>query len=519
MSPKRKTSFQPSKQFWLILFLLPIGGLGLGVWLALPKGQSGSFQNIVEILPATTEVVVSIDTKPQSWSFLDKTVSPQAQEIVQLALEQSPFFSLLRQTNMEWQKDVKPWTDGIIAVALLGNNSDGSKATAIIAPSRNRGGRDFLARYRQALGNDFKEQTYEGINYYQLQGSPDRSYVTAELNQNMIIASHPQALFQIIDVLQNRQKSLTNLSFWSADQTNEGLVNCIILPNQALDIKEPQALSFRLSALSDGIGVKLITYFNKPIPSIPDRKSELVSLLPSDTFLVLSGWQIGTSWAFLEESLSANNLFQQINSNITENSPFDLQEDILKWMKGEFTIAGIPAKEGILGKTTGFGLVFLAEADQEQSNLFFDRLDELAVNSEGGILPGGVTLQTRPSQTLWQVGKSTAASHGFIEQTAYWGMGELGSRLNSSPSLWESPNFQSLTQGMKPENGGYFYLDMKVARDLFSQRIAPEDWRTEGWFQNTMTILKSIEGIAFTQSTIEDKTTILEGKIKLEESS
>jgi hypothetical protein len=521
MGLKRKSSAQPSK-FWLILFLLPIGGLGLGIWLGMPRGQSGSFQEIATILPESTEVVLTIDTKPQSWSFLDKSLSPQAQEIVKLAVEQSPFFSLLRQTNMTWQKDVKPWSGGIIAVALLGNNQDGSKATVIIAPSKNRGGRDFLARYRQALGNDFKEQTYEGISYYQLQGNPDRSYVTAELKNNMIIASHPQALFQIIDVLQNRQKSLTTLSFLPPDQTQASLVNCLILLDQALpeqEIKEPKAISFTMSALTDDIGIKMITYFNKPIPNIPDRGSKLISLLPADTFFVLSGWQIESSWSFLQESLSSNNFFQQISSNITENSPFNLQEDILKWMKGEFTIGAIPAQEGILGKTAGFGLVFLAEAEKEASRRFFDRLDELAVNSEGGILPGGVTLQTNPARTLWQVGKSTAASHGFIEQTAYWGMGELGNRLKSSPSLPESPNFQSLTQGMKTENGGYFYLDMKVARDLFSQRIAPEDWRSEGWFQNTMTILNSIEGVAFTQSTLNDRATILEGKIKLGKSS
>jgi hypothetical protein len=518
MGVKRKKSTSPPYLIWLFLVLVAIGALG--IWLIFPKAPPPTFRDIGALLPDTTEVVITIDTRPQSWSFLDKSISPKAREIVRLAVEQSPFFSLLRQAQMDWQRDVQPWSGGIVGVALLGNSNDDSKATVLIAPSKNGGGKDFLRRYRRALGDNFQEQTYEGITYFQRQ--TDGSYVTAAIKNNMIIASNPQALFQMIDVWQNRRSSILTTSVWQQDTKDGGLVHSFVRANQNLfdqKIKEPEALTFTLAALPEGLEIKTTTHFKQSLPPIPDRKSTLVSLLPADTFFCLSGWQLAQTWSFLGKSLNDQNVLQQIESYMKDNTPFNLQEDILKALTGEFTIGAIPAQGGILGKTLGFGLVFLAEADQNRSTQFFDRLDELAVNSQGGILPRGVTLQTEGGKTQWLVGKSIAASHGFKDGVAYWGMGELGNRLNSGSKLPDHSKFQALTQGMKTENGGYFYLDMTVARNLWQERIAPPDWRTEGWFQNTMTILQSIEGVAFTQSRTNARTTTLEGKIILGKSS
>lgn len=526
MAVKKRKSAPKSWAKWGLV-LLPIGGLGLGIWWAMPRPQPPTFAEISGMLPETAEVTLTIDLERQSWSFLDKLVSPQAQAIWQRPIDQSPFQTLLRQTGMDWQRDVKPWSKGIIGVALLGNQEDESTATVLLAPSRNRrGGREFLARYRQSLGNNFTEQTYEGVSYYQLQGNSDRNDVTAEVKNYVIITSHPQALFQIVDVLQNRRKSLQDLSFLSDDLKGKALVQGVVRSNTQLfeqknDKTEPafEALTFSLSPLVNGLKIEAHNHFRQPLPPIPDRSSKLIGLLPEDTFLFLSGWQIGESWSFVQKSFPNNETIKQIQTTIADNTPFNLQQDILGWMQGEFAIGAIPAQDGIIGKTAGFGLVFLAEAEQEGSRRFFDQLDRLAVASEGGILPRGVTLEARPDKTLWQVGKSIAASHGAIGQTVFWAMGELGNKLNSGAKLPDSAKFQALTTAMKPENGGYFYLDMTVARTIFSQRIAPSDWQQASWFQDTMTVLNTIEGVVFTHSQINDRTTKLEGKIILGQSS
>lgn len=139
MAVKKRKSAPKSWAKWGLV-LLPIGGLGLGIWWAMPRPQPPTFAEISGMLPETAEVTLTIDLERQSWSFLDKLVSPQAQAILQRPIDQSPFQTLLRQTGMDWQRDVKPWSEGIIGVALLGNQEDKSKATVLLAPSRNRRG-------------------------------------------------------------------------------------------------------------------------------------------------------------------------------------------------------------------------------------------------------------------------------------------------------------------------------------------------------------------------------------------
>lgn len=163
----------------------------------------------------------------------------------------------------------------------------------------------------------------------------------------------------------------------SDDLKGKALVQGVVRSNTQLfeqknDKTEPafEALTFSLSPLVNGLKIEAHNHFRQPLPPIPDRSSKLIGLLPADTFLFLSGWQIGESWSFVQKSFPNNETIKQIQTTIGDNTPFNLQQDILGWMKGEFAIGAIPAQEGITGKTAGFGLVFLAEAEQEGSRRF-----------------------------------------------------------------------------------------------------------------------------------------------------
>ncbi|MFN3361898.1 MAG: DUF3352 domain-containing protein [Pseudanabaenaceae cyanobacterium] len=517
---KRKTA----NPWWLILLLLPIVGVGLGLWFgSRPTGVTPD--SIAAVLPPTTAVVFTVNTTPRAWSFWEQSLSPPAKAVLQQKIDRLPLTTMLRQAGLEWQRDVQPWCQGIVGIALLDNDQDDSTAATVIIPARSkRGAEDFIQRYQGSWGQS-EQRNYEGVIYQQT-NDPDRSEVIALVKDTVVIASHPQALFQIVDVVQKRQPALREASIWQSardgqtETADQVLIRGLIRQNASLfgdkhKLQELEAVAVAVAGKPQGLTVFAKTYFQQPLPAIPEGNSKLLNLLPEQTFFYLSGWQLGKTWSFLAKNLTAQTKLTEWESYLTNEVGLDLQRDVFSWWTGEWAVAAIPTQTGILGKTTGFGLVFLAEGEKEKGERFWQRLDDLAVNARGGLLPRGVTLQTKNDRTLWFVGKSLAASHGALGAYNFWAMGELGEQLKANNSLPGSSKWQRSVASLPSTNGGYFYLDMTVARTLFSNNIAPSEWQDQPWFQETMVILNSITSITFTQTRLDDRTTRLDGLILL----
>ncbi|MCS6959066.1 MAG: DUF3352 domain-containing protein [Pseudanabaenaceae cyanobacterium SKYGB_i_bin29] len=521
---KRQTTFS---RWWLILLLLPIAGVGLGLWFGWSRQQVVNLDYVATLLPQTTEVLCTVDMTPQAWSFVHKSVAPSAREVLAKSLDRLPVMRMVQQAGLDWQRHVQPWSRGMVGLALLGSSQDESTAVAVLIPAQSTAGaKDFIRRY-QGSWSQSEERSYEGI-IYQQNSNPDRSEVVALVKDAVVIASHPQALFQIIDVAQNRQPALAALAVWQSssslklqtETTDRLLLHGLVRQNTNLfadktRLKEPEAFSFALTTLPQGLHVKFQTYFRNPLPPISDRESKLVALLPAQTFFYVSGWQLRESWLFFTNVFADQTKITEWRNSLLSEAGLDLEQDVFGWMQGEWGIAGIPTQTGVLGKTTGFGLVFLAEGGRQASQRFFEQLDNLAVNSQGGLLPKGVTLQGKNDRTLWLVGKSVAASHGAVGGYNFWAMGELGDQIKFNNSLLSDAKWQRSVAGLPQTNGGYFYLDMGVARALFSNNIAPPEWQAQDWFKETMAILNSIDAITFTQTRVDDRTTRLEGQIIL----
>jgi|JFJP01.1.fsa_nt_gi hypothetical protein len=505
-------------------------------------------------IPQEAQVVMAFNTKSEPWNKLAQFGTPASQKLIGDGITKSPLNSLLVQSKTEYSRDVQPWLDGgHILTALVPNATQpqAPAATLIIAPTRDRGKSDaFLSKYREALtqqGAKFTSKQYKDVTYYESPTrDPNNSVITADIGgQYVAIATSATLMQQTIDTYKGSNPSLAKKSsfakiYGSANQTKiaepllqvylDGAVALEFIGTQAkLNLNESAIAQSRreLDAMTltggtqkEGLRFEINTYLkNENSSPLANNEAKVVNFLPQETFLLVSGVNLYQSWQSLVSQAKGNassaQLIEQIRKGVKDATKLDLDQDILKWMNGEFAIAAIPNNQGILA-SSGFGFVAIAQAsDQTLSQTALDKIDK-AAQSSSGFLPKGVELKPKQigdkSVVSWAIGNTTVATRGNLDNNfVFWSMGDLADTFVPKPArnLPESSPFQILTTGLPKANSGYFYLNMTTALTL-ADRLLPTEVKTNPNFTEIRAVLDAINGITVTSTNVDAKTTRLD---------
>jgi len=505
-------------------------------------------------IPQEAQVVMAFNTKSEPWNKLAQFGTPASQKLIGDGITKSPLNSLLVQSKTEYGRDVQPWLEGYIITALVPNAAQpqAPAATLVIAPTRDRSKSDaFLGKYREALtqqGARFTTKQYKDVTYYESPSrDPNSSVVTADIGgQYVAIATSATLIQQTIDTYKGNNPSLSKKPsfakiYGSTTQTKiaEPLLQVYLDGDVALEFIGSQAkLNLNESAIAqsrreldamtltggtqkEGLRFEINTYLkNDNSNPLVNNEAKVLNLLPQETFLLVSGVNLYQSWQSLVSQAKGNassaQLIDQIRKAVKESTKLDLDQDILKWMNGEFAIAAIPNNQGILANP-GFGFVAIAQAsDQNAAQNALDKIDKAAQATSGGLLPKGVDLKPKQigdkSVVTWAIGNTTVATRGNLDNNfVFWSMGDLADSFVPKPArtLPESSPFQILTTGIPKSNGGYFYLNMTTALTL-ADRLLPPEVKSNPNFTEIRSVLDAINGIAVTSTNVDTKTTRLD---------
>jgi hypothetical protein len=520
--------------------------------------RSQSTQGILgaaAVIPQGAQVVMAFNTKSEPWTKLAQFGTPASQKLIGEGIAKSPLNSLLVQSKTEYSRDVQPWLEGgYIMTALVPNSAQpqAPASTLVVAPTRDRVKSDaFLIKYREALtqqGARFISRQYKDITYYE---SPTRdannSVVTADLGgQYVAIATSSLLIQQAIDTYKGDSPSLAKKPIFtkvygSGANTKivEPLVQVYLDGDVALEFigsqanlnlneaaiaqsrRELDAMTLTGGTQKEGLRFELNTYLKNDNPSpLVNNEAKVLNLLPQETFLLVSGVNLYQSWQSLVSQAKGNansaQLIEQIRKGVKDSLKLDLDQDLLKWMNGEFAIAAIPNNQGILANP-GFGFVAIAQAsDQNMAQSAFEKIDKAAQSNAGGLLPKAVEVKPKQiasqSVTAWMIGNTSVAVRGALDNNfVFWSMGDLANMFVPKPSrsLTESKSFQILTTDIPKSNGGYFYLNMTTALSL-ADRLLPPEVKSNPNFTEIRSILDAINGIAVTSTNVDSKTTRLD---------
>jgi hypothetical protein len=505
-------------------------------------------------IPQEAQVVMAFNTKSEPWNKLAQFGTPASQKLIGEGLTKSPLNSLLVQSKTEYSRDVQPWLEGYIITALVPNASQpqAPAATLIIAPTRDRSKSDaFLAKYRGALaqqGAKFTATQYKDVTYYESPTrDPNNSVVTADIGgQYVAIATSPTLIKQAIDTYKGTNPSLAKKPIFAkiygaTSQTKiaEPLLQVYLDGDVALEFigsqanlnlneaaiaqskRELDAMTLTGGTQKEGLRFEINTYLKNDNSSpLANNDAKVLNLLPQETFLLVSGVNLYQSWQSLVTQAKGNassaQLIEQIRKSVKDSTKLDLDQDILKWMNGEFAIAAIPNNQGILANP-GFGFVAIAQAsDQAAAKTALDKIDKVAQTNSGGLLPKGVDLKPKQigdkSVIAWAIANTNVATRGTLDNNfVFWSMGDLADTFVPKPAnnLPESSSFKILTTDIPKSNGGYFYLNMTTALSL-ADRLLPPEVKSNPSFTEIRSVLDAINGIAVTSTNVDAKTTRLD---------
>jgi hypothetical protein len=517
------------------------------------KGMLGA----VAAIPEEAQVVMAFNTKSEPWNKLAQFGTPSSQKLISDGLNKSPLNSLLVQSKTEYSRDVQPWLEGYVITALVPNKAQpqAPAATLVIAPTRDSGKSNaFLVKYRDALtqqGAKFTPSIYKDVTYYESpSASPNNSVVTADIGgQYVAIATSAALIEQAIDTYKGTSPSLAKKPIFAqiygskpAGQTldrEDSLLQVYLDGEVALEFigsqanlnlneaaiaqskRELDAMTLTGGTQKEGLRFEINTYLKNDNPNpLANNEAKALSLLPQETFLLVSGVNLYQSWLSLVSQAKGNassaQLVDQIRKGVKDITKLDLDQDILQWMNGEFAIAAIPNNQGILANP-GFGFVAIAQAsDQNAAKTALEKIDKAAQSSSVGLLPKGVDLKPKQigdkSVVTWAIGNTNVATRGNLDNNfVFWSMGELADTFVPKPArtLPESSSFQILTTGIPKSNGGYFFLNMTTALSL-ADRLLPPEVKSNPNFTEIRSILDAINGIAVTSTNVDAKTTRLD---------
>ncbi|MFM7600225.1 MAG: DUF3352 domain-containing protein [Pseudanabaena sp.] len=505
-------------------------------------------------IPQEAQVVMAFNTKADPWNKLAQFGTPASQKLISEGLTKSPLNSLLVQSKTEYSRDVQPWLEGYIITALVPNAAQpqAPAATLVIAPTRDRSKSDaFLSKYRGALaqqGAKFTAKQYKDVTYYESPTrDPNNSVVTADIGgQYVAIATSPTVIQQAIDTYKGSNPSLAKKPIFAkiygaTNQTKlvEPLLQVYLDGEVALEFigsqanlnlneaaiaqskRELDAMTLTGGTQKEGLRFEINTYLkNDNSNPLANNEAKVLNLLPQETFLLVSGVNLYQSWQSLVAQAKGNSssaqLIEQIRKAVKDSTKLDLDQDILKWMNGEFAIAAIPNNQGILANP-GFGFVALAQAsDQNAAKTALDKIDKVAQTNSGGLLPKGVDLKPKQigdkSVITWAIGNTNVATRGTLDNNfVFWSMGDLADTFVPTPAnnLPQSSSFKILTTDIPKSNGGYFYLNMTTALSL-ADRLLPPEVKSNPSFTEIRSVLDAINGIAVTSTNVDAKTTRLD---------
>jgi hypothetical protein len=535
-------------------FLIPAIGAavivagGVATYLYFKGAFGGALSPLAsaKVVPDEALMATFISTDSKPWSQLQQFGTPEAQKLVEKGL-QGFNQQTLAKSNIDYEKDLKPWVGSVMVAVLPSNTVRPAQATPQAAQEPNvlmvLGIKDkgsalnFANKLKAEKGVKSKESDYKGQKITETTGNGERNY-SAVLNNHLVIAPEQKAVEQAIDTFKGEP------SFASINGVDSALA-------RGVDVKNPLAQMYipdyadvvqqliatnhnaaqlppatlaqlqQVKSVVAGVGVDDAGLRMKAIAKLDPKaiKAEykpssgnMVAQFPAETIALVTGAGINRTWeAFVEQTKTNSQLQQGLDGarRQLKTANIDLDKDIFGWMDGEFAFAAIPSNQGLLAPL-GFGAALVIDTSSHATaEATLGKLDAIAKTNFINVAPRNVGGKT---VIEWQIPQQGALlGHGWLdEDTLFVALGGPIADAIATPlrqPLDNSETFKAVTGSLQKPNGGYFYLDMdktmSITRNLAQAQntyIPPE----------VSTILDSIRGVGMTNISPDKSTSQVE---------
>lgn len=420
---KTKSAIEKIKHPRLLIaggIILLISG-GIGTYLALfQKQPSGNIPLAANIIPQDVFVAVSVSTNRRQWEKLQEFGTNESRALLEEYLKK--WQELLQANGYNYEQDIQPWIGREIAIAFLPSQASLStnksavntklpiaqESVVIILPIENANrAKALLENSKPLKQGQWRERTYKNVKIREIQGKPDENTYSALAildNRFMVVTNHPQAIDLAIDTYKGSPSLATTPGYSEAlakIETSNPLARVYVnvpatlavatihsakpIPPQAqAPLKEKQGLATNITIESEGIRLNSVSWLKPDSQKkhrVENRAKEILSRLPDNTLMTISGSSLAHIWQDYAEGARFNPLTpmnpEWLQKGVAANTGMDWEKDFIAWMDGEFSLSLIPAPENNPSQFTSTLMLMVRASDRRLAEKSLQRLDKV----------------------------------------------------------------------------------------------------------------------------------------------
>lgn len=550
-APVESVSVKKQKKASLVLTLSSAGlfiGAGMAAYWLLTQGypMSRDLPAGANIIPQDALFAVSFTTDSQQWQKLREfgTKETQAELDKNLVQLRDRIFT---HYGYDFQKDISPWVSDQVTLAMLAPKvsksvskpvaTDGSPNTSdqsfeIVLPVRNpERARSILAQPKAFKGNKWIKRTYKNISIKETQESGEKLSAAILDERFIVITDRPKTIERVIDAYKEKVSLATTPGFAEnlpKIATHQPFAQFYVnvpfsakiaaasplhqFPAQVLtQLQSNQGLAGTITLASSGISLKGVSWLNpnsQRVLAIENKAGKMQNRLPIETLMMLSGSNLRRFWADYVLTFQGNPLSpippEELRENVKSYTNLDLDQDILGWMSGEYSISVIPTspEQGTPPENFRVALMFMVHAsDRKSAETSLKKLDDAMKTQyqfqieQGKIEGEPVVNWIAPLGTL-------TATHGWLDgDVAFLSLGApVTNKIIPQPNktLASNQQFQqTVPKELNPINTQFFLDVDRADKNLLLPQMFPAQ----------ETLLEEIRSIGMTTAVSDSRST------------
>lgn len=542
---------QKTKPVWLIATgasLIICGGAG-AFWLAQNNFLMGYNPPGAKLIPQQALATLSISTDPQQWQKLQQTGTAETRAAIAQQV-QNLQQNFLTANGFDYQRDIQPWIGSEAMVAYLPLPTEitttPEKAKApkvedaliVVLPVNQPLLTSQIANQINSGKNKLVGRTYQGVTIQESQPGTKSPISVTVLDNAVVVTNNPKATEQVVDAYQGN-KAIAKLPGYSQalGKLNPGQSAARLYLNlpaistmigsgatkpvstqPALNPQQYQGIATNVLLEPQGLRFQGISWLKPDSKQkfLPKNDAKIMPQhLPADTFLMFSGSSLQQFWLDYIDG-QGNPLLpispNAVRSGLKSFTNLDLDEDLLSWMQGEFTVALLPSAANVTSRLKAGVVIMVQASDRPKAEKTLKRLDEIAANNyqfqvESNQLNGQpVTNWVSPLVGL-------NISHGWLDgNVAFLTFGApIATGIVPQPreALAANSQFQQALPDMNQAHNGKLFINVDTAINANNLPLPqlPKDWRAA---------VKSVSTIGMTTQVDSDRLLRFDLSIQLQ---
>ncbi|MBD2663647.1 DUF3352 domain-containing protein [Richelia sinica] len=470
----------------------------------------------VNMIPQDALFAVSLSTDPKQWQQLRKFGTPETQGELDKNLTQwrdrlQKTFGdrFLTDNGYNFQTDIQPWVGDAVTIAMLAppstpnsTEANSGQSMMMVMPIKNiQSAKSILAQPKALKQGQWVDRTYQGITIKQAEGQKDGKISAALIDERfLVIADSPQITERAIDAYKNKVSLANspgfadNFSKLSSYQpfaqfyVNLPLAARIATsaPNRALpaqvltQLQNNQGLGGTVTLEPEGMRIKGVSWLNpnsQKVLAVENKAGNMQNRLPGETLMMLSGSNLQRLWGDYVSTSQGNPLSplppEQLRQGVKSLTNLDLEQDLLSWMKGEFSVSVIPnITQNENAENFRAGLALMVQvSDRQIAENALQKLDE-AMKSQYQFQIQPATVGGKPVINWIAPFGTLTATRGWLDgDVAFFTLGApVSEKIISQPSttLASTQPFQQTVPTEINHPNSQFFLDVDKAVNSFS---------------------------------------------------